>query len=56
MKKEVRNFAIDPTLHAAAKARAKIRLQSLSAIICRLLEMWLRGEIEIRERQPEEAI
>jgi len=51
---------LNDDLHSAAMAKAKRELRSLNAIIGRLIEKWVEGEVDLlppksREEQPKQT-
>ena len=47
---------LDLDLHERAMAKAQRELRSLNAIVSRLLEKWLAGEVDLEPPKEEEAL
>ena len=43
---------LDDDLHAKAKAKAKYELRSLNAVVNRLVEKWVAGEVGLEPPRP----
>lgn len=58
---KVFTLRLDDNLHNAAVSKAKRELRSLNAVIGRLVEKWIAGEVDLqppeanKEEQPEQT-